>query len=569
MGARSARRNVSAIARDGGLGLENIEQLIEEYARSLPGHLNALFSAVNAARAAHWDDVSRAEVRNLAHRLSGAALTYGFQEIGLGVRQIETLIRTEPRLDAAALEPLLDTILHGIEDHLDRSAKTLSPGTTKEIRRVREPEGPISTVMLVDDDAELTAFLVAHLRSLGFDAHGFNRFDDAVRSASILQPRCLLLDVMFPGQGDAGFELGEAIAAELDLPPTTIFLTSREDLAARRRAAALGAHSYLCKPVNLTTLGLILEHQFSSHRQVRSRVLLVEDSVPIARVYSLLMKRAGMETVSVHDPFLLLDAVYHFQPDLILLDLNLPGIGGAELCALLRQHETLFDLPLIGLTSETDPAVLRRAMQAGLDGILRKDDEPEAVIPVIRNRIARHRRVRHSMMRDMLTGLLNRSALLERLDLELLRGQRTRRPLSLAIADIDHFKQINDRLGHLAGDAALKHVARLVSSRLRSIDFAGRLGGDEFLVVMPNTPVADAANVMGEIAERIRTTPHIHRDQQLRITMSVGLVEHVADAVSPARSAISQMMGRADDLLYEAKRQGRDRVVHLAPPHHD
>ncbi|MGQ0700328.1 MAG: diguanylate cyclase [Panacagrimonas sp.] len=532
-------------------------EVLSEFAKHLPWRVDELAGAI----ASDSQATARDHIRGLAHRLSGSALSYGFHDVGLASLRIEKLA-TDELLDdpseAALMNVAMDRLRGAVAASSSRPAGLAPP--SGEVARDRVGDKPV--VMMVDDDAELLAFVCMHLKSLGFSAHGFADPEAALTAVNELQPQCLLLGIMFPGDDDAGFGLSEQLSAQLPTAPMVIFLTRRDDVHARRRAVAAGAHSFLRKPVNLSTLGTILEHQFSANRQSEPRVLLVEDSSSTARLYTLMLKRAGIESVTVQDPFQLLDTVYHFQPDLVLLDLNLPDVNGAELCELLRQHETLFDLPVMGLTGETDPVVLKRAMQAGMDGIVQKDEDLAGLIPLIRARVARYRRVRHSIMRDMLTGLMNRSALLERLSLELLRGHGASKPLALAIVDVDDFKRINDSYGHLVGDAALKHVAHHLKSRLRSVDFAGRLGGDEFLVVLPSTDIADAARVIEEVVGRVREAPFVHNGQEMTVTLSAGLVESDPNLdISTERGVISQLMARADGLMYEAKRQGRDRVV--------
>lgn len=539
--------------------MELTAELLSGFSDSFPRRFDEVAAALKTARERHSEAEPRELLRSLSHRMAGSALSYGFHDVGLAAQHLETLAgkmgqgqHLDPALNAA-----LDRLRRAVADARRSPRPIDEAGPVSE----RDKSVPRPVVMVVDDDQAHTALIVVHLRSLGFEAHGFTEPDEAIAQVAALQPQCLLLDVIFPGEGDAGFMLSQQLLARVALPPTVIFLTAREDLSARRKASALGAHAYISKPVNLTTLATILEHQFSTGRLSRPRVLLVEDSDPVSRLYSLLLRKAGIEATAVRDPLEVLDAIYLFQPDLVLLDLNLPGIAGAEICALLRQHETLFDLPVMGLTGETNPLVLKRALQAGLDGILHKDDDLSGLIPLIRARVERYRRVRHAMMRDMLTGLMNRAALLERLSLELHRGHRAGKPLCLAIIDIDHFKDVNDRHGHIVGDAALKHVAQQLRSRLRSVDFAGRLGGDEFLVVMPHTDLADAAGVLEEITVRVRELPFEHGAIRLQVTLSTGLAESNPDDPLAERSKISALMGRADDLLYEAKRQGRDRVM--------
>lgn len=539
--------------------MELTAELLSGFADSFPRRFDEVAAALKTARDQDWEAEPRELLRGLAHRMAGSALTYGFHDVGLAARHLERLIDA-PGKSGRPLDPALDAALDRLRRAVAEARRSPRPIDAIAPMLERDKSAPRPVVMVVDDDEAHTTLVVRHLQSLGFEANGYTRPEQAIAEVGDLQPQCLLLDVIFPGEGDAGFVLSQQLVSRVAVPPTVIFLTAREDLSSRRKASALGAHAYISKPVNLTTLVTILEHQFSSSRLSRPRVLLVEDSDPVARLYSLLLRKAGIEATAVRDPLEVLDAIYLFQPDLVLLDLNLPGIAGAEICALLRQHETLFDLPVMGLTGETNPQVLKRALQAGLDGILHKDDDLSGLIPLIRARVERYRRVRHAMMRDMLTGLMNRAALLERLSLELHRGHRAGKPLCLAIIDIDHFKDVNDRHGHIVGDAALKHVAHQLKSRLRSVDFAGRLGGDEFLVVMPHTDIADAAHVLGEITARVRELPFEHGAIRLQVTLSTGLVESDPDDPLAERSAISALMGRADDLLYEAKREGRDRV---------
>lgn len=159
---------------------------------------------------------------------------------------------------------------------------------------------------------------------------------------------------------------------------------------------------------------------------------------------------------------------------------------------------------------------------------------------------------------DPLTGLMNRRAFEERLQDEYARARRYGRPISLAMIDIDYFKQFNDTYGHSAGDEALRAVARTIRSRLRKGDVFARYGGEEFVIILPETPAPEALSTAGLLRRTLSSQPvrlHGYRDP-VPVTVSIGVAswpEHGTE--------ISRLLDRADDRLYEAKLAGRDRVV--------
>ncbi|WP_293626667.1 sensor domain-containing diguanylate cyclase [Salinisphaera sp.] len=165
-----------------------------------------------------------------------------------------------------------------------------------------------------------------------------------------------------------------------------------------------------------------------------------------------------------------------------------------------------------------------------------------------------HERLQTLATQDELTGLANRRLLSEQLDHELNRGQRYTRNLSVALIDFDHFKQLNDRYGHAAGDAALKLFADIARQTLRNSDTIGRWGGEEFLALLPETTLPAAANTLERLVARVRDTPLEIEGEQITLTVSAGVTCAQNDE-TPA-----QVLKRADDALYSAKDDGRDRV---------
>ena len=177
-------------------------------------------------------------------------------------------------------------------------------------------------------------------------------------------------------------------------------------------------------------------------------------------------------------------------------------------------------------------------------------------------------RARELALQDELTGLANRRAMEKLLTEEVARGLRHGRPLSIVMADIDHFKAVNDTYGHRAGDEVLRQVARLVGESLRSIDTAARYGGEELLVVLPETPGTEARRVAERIRRVIAEHDFLVEAEEgepmlsLRVTVSLGVASLPHDADNPKR-----IVEIADRALYDAKRQGRNRVVVADPTH--
>lgn len=177
----------------------------------------------------------------------------------------------------------------------------------------------------------------------------------------------------------------------------------------------------------------------------------------------------------------------------------------------------------------------------------------DTIVQDITSRVLAKRELERLARTDSLTGLLNRQRLMERLEKEVERSTRYGRPLSLMIMDLDHFKEVNDNHGHLAGDSVLVSTAETISGTLRTTDFAGRYGGEEFCVVLPETEINGAADLAERLREAVENTEHSINGTSLRVTCSIG----VAQAAS---GNVEETIAVADGALYRAKRSGRNRV---------
>jgi diguanylate cyclase (GGDEF)-like protein len=308
----------------------------------------------------------------------------------------------------------------------------------------------------------------------------------------------------------------------------------------------------------------------------RPRILVCDDSKTIRALMTTLLSN-DYELLTCESGEQALAQAEGFEPDLIISDLLMTGMDGAELCQRMKQVASLARIPFVLLTSKTDEESRVQGLEAGADDYLFKPLRPREikarVNSLLRLRFANleletqkaelervNEKLERLALEDGLTGLYNHRSFQERLREEIARARRHGRPLSLLLLDLDHFKQLNDRFGHLAGDEALRAVAAMLRGELdpagakRTSDIAARYGGEELVVLLPET------NRHGGLVKARRLVETVSRielpNSEARITVSVGVAEYPGDALEA-----QELIQRADEALYQAKRNGRNRAI--------
>ncbi|MBL8279665.1 MAG: diguanylate cyclase [Pelomonas sp.] len=243
------------------------------------------------------------------------------------------------------------------------------------------------------------------------------------------------------------------------------------------------------------------------------------------------------------------------QPDLLLLDVQMPGMDGHELCAELKADPLLRAIPVIFVTAQDRPEDETRALDAGAADFITKPFNPTVVRARVRTQLtlkAQADLLRELAFIDGLTGVHNRRHFDERFIAESRRAQRSRSPLAIVLADVDHFKRYNDALGHLAGDDCLRRVAAALRACLRRpTDLLARYGGEEFVALLPDTDLAGAIGVAQLMEDTVRALALPHPGVEGCVTISLG----VSAAIDGAG-----LVEAADRALYLAKAAGRGRV---------
>lgn len=285
------------------------------------------------------------------------------------------------------------------------------------------------------------------------------------------------------------------------------------------------------------------------------RVLVVEDSKTASTLIQRTLKESGVESMAISKPQEVLTALTKFQPDLVLMDMYMPGCTGVEVTRVIRQHEEFLSTPVVYLSADTSIALQVDALRLGGDHFLTKPFNPVILNAVVRSKIERYRILRRSMFLDSLTGLLNHTTSKQRVDAAVTAAFAEDTPLCVAMIDIDHFKKVNDTYGHPMGDQVIRSMAWLLKQRLRKTDAVGRYGGEEFLVILPQADAERARQLLDRIRIDFSEFRHPVNGTSFACTFSCGIAQ-----LTPGMTALS-VVKLADEALYRAKREGRNQIV--------
>lgn len=533
-----------------------LKQLSDAYAAQLPEKLRQMAQVWQQLSASAWDDEGFKTLHRMAHGLSGSGKTFGFAALSVAARQLETYLHALIE-KKQLLHPEQRKQLHSLLKELAHAASLHEGGDHVDVIAVApcSPGAQVSRhVFVVEDDVELAAELKIQLSYFGYDVSVFHSTADFRAGLQQSDNGVVLMDINFPEDKLGGIHIMAELQKTRTAPLPVIFLSSHDELAVRLEAVRVGGTAYLVKPLNIGALIDKLDELTSNHVAAAYRVLIVDDSTSLAALYAATLEQAGLSVRVVNNPLEVMQPLLEFAPDLILIDMYMPGCSGMELAQVIRQMDAYVGIPIVFLSAETNLEKQLTAVGLGGDDFLTKPIEPQHLISAVNSRIRRSQLLRSFMVRDSLTGLLNHTAIKDQLAHELVRARRQGRPLTFAMIDIDHFKQVNDNYGHPVGDRVIKSLSRLLKQRLRENDLVGRYGGEEFAVILLDADGPTAITVLDGIRRDFAQLHHLAGEQDFFASFSCGIAD------SANHDDVSRMTDAADKALYQAKHGGRNQI---------
>lgn len=289
------------------------------------------------------------------------------------------------------------------------------------------------------------------------------------------------------------------------------------------------------------------------------KILVVDDNKLNLRLLQDILEDEKYKVYTTDSGFSVLEMAHNLKPDVILLDIMMPGMDGYDVCRLLKSDEEVMDIPVIMVTAKTEGNDLKIAFEMGAADYIKKPfDELEIIArihSVLRTKQSQDI-LKDKASRDGLTGIYNHALLIQLFEKEIKKQAISGGDVSFVMLDIDHFKKINDSYGHTIGDAVLKELAMILSTSIRDCDYVGRYGGEEFSIILTKMNSDDTYEWCEMIRKKIQNHKFYAGDLSIQVTVSMGFY------CKSAKDTIGSydMIKTSDEALYKAKQNGRNKV---------
>ncbi len=536
---------------------DTFKELKSQYIVRSAERLDQIGDLLNSLAKAPGDPALLRDLMRQFHWLAGSGGIYGFPQITKlgthGEEFCELLLRANKpvtRSDWDKCKALLEALRVAFAGDDDPQRATLDKPLPKS-----EYEG--MEVLFVDNETSNFLFLQKLLEDQGLAIRSAKAAVNALELCSARMPRALIVALPLPDA--SGYELVERIR---QMPggdgPVIFFVSNTSAFLDKVQAIHCGADGFFQMPVHWEQIESRLKYLLDRGKAHNYRILSVEDDPDQAYFIKAVLESAGYKVHHIADPTQFEEALLSFNPDLVLLDILLPGLTGYELARYIRQDERWATLPVVFLTTQNQLEAHIESAKAGADDHLVKPIAPALLLHAAASRLERARFLKNLLHRDGLTRLLTHTAFMEQA--QSITSQCKRHPSRMAaliLIDVDRFNQINEKYGYAVGDKVLVALSAVLRQRLRSSDVVGRFGGEELAVIVEDLEEYDAVNLAQRLLQDFAAVAHRAEDgSEFHVTFSAGVA-----VLDPKVMDVERWRRHAEQALRAAKNNGRNCVM--------
>lgn len=535
---------------------EKVDAIRNEFISSLPQRINKIQGLASRLLDQPWDQIRAKDLSYEVHNLRGFSGSHGLMKINEMAGKAEALI-DDLKEHNQALSPenriALQTSLNSLINRMTNVHEELQ----NNFKRDHEPIKVLTTsplIMIVDDDHSFCETMSLQLQGLGYRTKYIYDLEDIEQSINTYAPKAIFMDIIFKSGDTAGTDYINKLRDKDEIQCPVIYMSARDDINSRLAAVRSGGSAFLNKAFGLSDLKNILDVMLPLQKNTSYKVLIIDDDKSMNAYCSAILENAGIKVSCLESPTNVFEYIINFDPDVILLDMYMPNISGLEMARIIRQHQAFSSIPIVIMSGETDINKQFVMRSVGADDFILKPFKPHHLVDTVLNRIQRSRQTKKMIYSDGLTGLMLFAKIKDQV-LNLMDSCiRYSLDFSIALIDLDFFKQVNDRYGHLVGDQILREFSDFMTSRVRRSDIVTRYGGEEFAVIFPYTNGENAILALNSIREAFAKRVQHVSDFEFKVTFSAGV------ASIDQHQDLEELLAAADHALYQAKESGRNAI---------
>lgn len=526
---------------------DKLAALRVDYQEKLPGKIKSIEQLWQKLRYFNWNDDAFHTLHNFVHALTGSGKTFGFSALSDSARELEiylqNILNTGNVPDENQQEKLSQLIV-ALQRAGENPDKDITPITKVKIpQQVHTVDRNQQLIYLVDDDVHTAEYLGQQLISVGYKVEMFHQIKDVYEALKQSSPAAVIMDIMFPEGSLAGIDTVDNIRAATGQRTPILFMSARTDVTARLRVVRAGGDAYFTKPVDIEALITKLDEFAVPNAGEIHRVLLIEDDVELSQHYEAVLQQAGMITQIVNKPLNTIQVIHEFNPDILLMDMNMPDVNGLELSSVIRHEQHLIGIPIVFITADTNPEIRAGAESLGVDIFLTKPVDNTVLVDVVHSGIIKSRRLVNSIKQvsrdDLHTGMRNRKSFLADLEQAIASPSVEGSCRALIYITIDHFDIIREQIGIINLDPLATELASRIQQSFRSNEQASQMAEAIFAVLAVAPDEASMLQLGESIYKNITQSVITIGQHKLDIQCSIGIA-YITDATHNIQRLLTQ-----------------------------